>query len=366
MNYFFYFPLLFWFITAIRLFFNSLHVKVMYVFSLLLLVLLVGTRWFVAADFEGYYDIYEQVPFLVEFSVDSTKHIYGEIGYLFIISIFKTFGLHFSFFILVLSVLSIYLKYFFLSRFALGFFAFSIYLLVSFISVELIEVRWSISISFILLAYYYGFLYNKKLLSSLFFICSLLFHYYSILFIFIFLFLKFFKNNTIYYIIFCVSFLFAFYIYLNGFSIHATADSELYVIQRFFRYLSDPDSKVGLFSILKVLYFLSFYYFVTLLCRGVEAEDSEEKALLAFLMIYSIALLLSFVPVFYFRASAVADLFGLLMVFIAMSRLRSYASKIVLPVVFSFPFILWFMIDVSNSFVSSRIFDFSTSLKLII
>ena len=366
MNYFFYSPLLFWFIAAIRLFFNSFHVKFFYLVSLLLLVLIVGTRWFVAADFEGYYEIYEQVPLLSEFSVDSTKHIYGEIGYLFIISIFKTFGLHFSFFILVLSVLSICLKYFFLSRFAHGFFAFSIYLLVSFISVELIEVRWSVSIAFILLAYYHGFFHDKKYWPAVFFFFSVLFHYYSILFIIVFFMLRFFRNFSSYYVVFGGALLSAFYIYLNGFAVNASSESELYVLQRFFRYLNDPDSKVGIFSILKIIYFLLFYYFLRWLYRLNRPEDIEKKALLAFLLIYSIALFFSFVPVFYFRASAIADFFGLIMVFSVISRLRAKTSKIILPVVFSFPFLLWFMIDVSNSFISNRIFNFSSSLKLIL
>ncbi|KKO47845.1 hypothetical protein VT06_14730 [Arsukibacterium sp. MJ3] len=332
----------------------------------MILIFITGTRWFSDADFEGYFYIYQEVPLLESFNIESTRHIYGEIGYLFFVSLFKTLGLHFTVFVFSASVTSILLKYYFLSRFNLGYFAFSIYLLISFVSVEFIELRWSVSISFILLAYYYGLFHKRILLVLIFFIFSLMFHYYSVLFIALFFLLLVVRSSYFYFVAFYISLLAAFYIYINGFNFNANVDSDLYLIERFFRYLNDPDSKVGLFSILKVLYFLSFYHFMSWLGKSILFSATERIALFAFLLIYSVALCFSFVPVFYFRASAVGDLFGLVMIFIASGRIKNVSKRILLLFVFSIPFLLWFLIDISNSFDSERIFNYSSSIELII
>lgn len=366
MNYLFYFPLIFWFASILKLIVDSLFTKLMYAYMLFILVMVVGTRWFVAADFDGYFGIYNEIPLLVDFNFESTKQIYGEIGYLFIGSIFRSLDAHFTVFVFFTSLVSLIVKYFVISKFPYGFLAFSIYLLIAFISVELIEVRWSVSISFILLAYYFGLLLRQNSLATLFFLCSLAFHYYSILFIILYFVILFVKYTKVYYVLFSFSVVWAVYIYIFGFNFSFNADSELYVMERFFRYINDPDSKVGFFSILKAIYIMIFYHFVRWLSKSKGLHLLEQKLVSIFLLVYSVSLILSFVPVFYFRASIVADVFGLILVFTAVGHVRLYSDRITLLVAFSIPFLLWFLVDISNSFSADRIFSYSSSLELII
>lgn len=65
------------------------------------------------ADFWEYVDMFNETPFLNEFSIASTKNIHGEVGYLFLNSIIKTFGLGERFLFWFVGFLSVSLTLFY-------------------------------------------------------------------------------------------------------------------------------------------------------------------------------------------------------------------------------------------------------------
>ena len=94
------------------------------------------------------------------------------------------------------------------------------------------------------------------------------------------------------------------------------SDSDAYVISRTLRYLTDPASGLGVLSFVKLLAYPAAYATLSFCFdRERPSRGSLENFLFKLgLASISATLLLSFIPIFHFRAGVIADAVGLCLV----------------------------------------------------
>jgi hypothetical protein len=145
-----------------------------------------GFRWYAGADFANYVEIYNLVPFLLDFGLENTSHIHSEIGYKFLNSLFKSLSLASYFFFFFVASLSLYLKFrFYLKYSGNVYFCLAFYLALNFITFEFIQVRMGLAIAFLCVALHY-YLVNKQLKALLFILVASTIHTVSIVFLIVF------------------------------------------------------------------------------------------------------------------------------------------------------------------------------------
>ncbi|MEQ3511910.1 EpsG family protein [Pseudoalteromonas sp. BZB3] len=169
-------------------FFSSVTLNRSFQFLLLILVTLVsisffGLRWHSGADYAGYLMIYEYIPTLSSFSLSAVKDIHGELGFLFFSSFVKSLGTADYFYMFILSVISISLKsHFFFKESPLPVLSFSIYLLFLGMTFEFVQIRYALSITFIMLSIS-SLVKGDRYKSFLLFCLGVAFHYFSVIFV---------------------------------------------------------------------------------------------------------------------------------------------------------------------------------------
>ncbi|MFA0001679.1 EpsG family protein, partial [Vibrio lentus] len=134
---------------------------------LFFLLLFVGLRGDVDADYKNYLNMFNSVPnFQNGIDFDEYGNIHGEFLYLFFNSIFKFFNLTFSSFLLFVALLSFFLKYYVISQHVRNSnLSISLYLSFSYFLVEFVQIRWGLAISVGLLAIH--FLNERRYIKSI-------------------------------------------------------------------------------------------------------------------------------------------------------------------------------------------------------
>ena len=328
---------------------------------LLMITLISGTRYYSDIDYGPYIELFNDTPSFFNLSVTDFLILYGEPGYLVFTSLIKSLGFDFVAVTIVFSLFSVALKLYICSRLVSNYlFAFSLFLCLHFLTVEFIELRWALSSALVMTAIFCEFKKRRKYFLAFIFLASI-FHYFSMLFLCVMLFRFFTFRNSI--VIFCLSFLVALSYKIITPSVAYSVDSNVYIIRRLFRYLNDPESSVGLFSYLRILmYFavvISVYYFKDRF-SAFDINLAKYSSLLV-----SVALLISFVPLLYFRSMVVSDYFMLIVMTILIFKFKLiYRCLFIVALILLFS--TWNIIDVSNYEAAGYIFKYNSWLNFLI
>tara|TARA_R110001583_G_scaffold107898_1_gene256605 strand:- start:15273 stop:16373 length:1101 start_codon:yes stop_codon:yes gene_type:complete len=363
----YYIPIYITFISSFIFLLNDKKIEFVAIILITCFVALIsGMRLYSDIDFNGYIELYNHTPFLVDFNLSTVEHLYGELGYLFITSAIKSAGADFVVVTLLFSLLSIGLKSYFFFRFTdAACIGLSFYLCISFITVEFITLRWSIASSLIILGYYK--LYKGHFHTAfLFLLSSVLFHYFSIAFIALTLLMKI-NNFNLIKLGFVSAFVVGLLLKVGGQSFNLANDNSVYMVQTLFRYLNTPDSNVGLFSYLKALFIPLLYILYTLVKKGGAPMDYKIKFLAKWSFVFtSFAFLFASIPIFFFRISVISDLFSLALL-INIARLEKRIEiRYLLIFIISVFFSVWCFLDVNNNISGQRIFEYETWWSLYI
>lgn len=329
---------------------------------IIIIVVVCGGRYYSDTDYGPYVELFLDTPSIENLNFDDLQTLYGEPGYLIFSSLTKYFSLEFVFITLVFSFVSICVKTYVASRFVFNYsFVIAIYLCLHFITVEFIELRWSLS-SALVIAAIAMLHYNRwKSFFTLILIASL-FHYFSLLFIVVYLYRLLNIKQTLL-IFFCAFFASMSYkLMIYGF--YFDVDSNIYMLRRLFRYINDPQSSVGLFSFLRIILYVGFYamfnrYNYSNKCSGFEVDLDK-----LFILIISCALFLSIIPLLYFRTMVVADFYAITYIVLMINKLK-ILDRVGLYFILLILFCLWNLLDVLNYFAAGYIFEYSTWFRFI-
>lgn len=329
--------------------------------------LLVGLRWYAEVDFRGYVEMFEQTPLLDAFTPEAIAPLYGEPGYLFLSSIFKTLGLGFPLLVLLCALLSIALKATVVRGMAHNAgLALCLYLCFHFVTIEFIQMRWAVATSLIALAFYYQYM-GRIWIALVMMLLATGFHYFSALY-FVVMILVAGRGHRRYYALLVLSALFPLVLDPSVFERFISEGSEIYVVKRIVRYLLDPQSQVGLFSYAKMLmYPVVIAFFHTLMPRDVWKKDRLLDFLfkLAFITL-AISLASTVVPIFHYRAVVVADFFALMLLLHAARIALPHTARVAFCSGLGILAALWYSLDVMNYINADRLYEFRTWLYAVV
>ena len=327
------------------------------------IILIAGLRWYSDVDYEPYSDMYDDNPMLSEFNRESITPLYGEAGYLFISAIFKTLGSRFFLLAFACSVCSLLLKSTVVRKLSgQASFAMCLYLCLHFITIEFIQMRWAVATALLSLGFCFQYLQKYKT-AVLCFALAPAFSYFSFLFWIVALLVTL-KGYKRFYLLFGASLLGALLLkidYLRGFLV---SDSDIYLLTRLTRYASDPDSHIGLFSLVK----LGMYPAIYILCVRYNPSYSwktDKLNLFLFKLSFislSAALLMTFLPILHARATVIADFFSIVWVLNAMDKALNGEARSVSFGVLSALFGTWYLEDLLNNIESGYLSEYHTWL----
>lgn len=320
-----------------------------------------GTNYNSVADYASYVDIYNTTPVIFNFSDVSRQ--YGEIGFLFIISIFKSFGAPFVLFALFCSFLSIYIKSYFIFKFVKrSVYVLALYLCLYLILVEFIVIRWSVAASFVLLGYYYKYKSNTKL-SILSFAFSLCFHYFSLLFILLSFFIPIKWSWSRYVLLISLSLLFG--IFANNIILFAANLYPVGSLGRLAYYISNPDTKIGLFSFLKITMYLILIFFYAYKKSKCKVDFSSDFLMKCAFLSLSAAIIFANIPVLFSRTMVLGDIFAILVIVKMIEADSSRAFNRLMLIVLGVVYMAWCLMDVINSINSDRVTEYSSWIEFL-
>jgi|GEM_PF-3990289 len=322
--------------------------------------LFAGLRYFADADYSNYSFIFDSTPLISDFNANTIAGLHGEVGFLLVLSLFKSAGLDYFIFVLLSAFVSLWGKIYFYKKIvgtaSLGV---CLYFCLHFINIEFITIRWALATSFILLGFYCK--YNKSYyLSALFFFFAICFHYYSILYILLAIIpLQKFKVNF-YFKLFLVVVSISLIQKLFGFSfVISTLNSPFYIVARIIRYLTFVESQVGIISILRVFMYviLIYYYFYT------EKELFSDKTTYFFYTLSMLTLTISVMflslPIFFFRSIVLADLISIALILRLSVKSRRYIQiNAMISYGLTFVLMLWCAIDIDKKLTSQTISEY--------
>lgn len=324
------------------------------------MVIIVGLRYFSDIDYEPYYDLYVTTPSLFSINLKELSALYGEPGYLLISAFFKSLGMGFVSVALVSVIIAFYLKIKVLSGITSQYIlAFALYLTIHFITIEFIQLRWAVASGFIVVALY-NILKGKMRSALIMIMLATSFHYFSLIFL-LFLFFRKFSYKTVN-VIFLFAFASAMFYKTFGFSFIYMADTNIYIIKRFLRYLNDPESSVGFFSFSRLI----LYYITFMVLRKSMREYDEYYYCLEkmSLLLLAIPLILSFIPLMYFRAVNIADFFCIATIIYQLDKYKNGYTLLYL-IGLSMLFCTWNVMDVYNNHNAGYIFEYKNWLETI-
>lgn len=333
----------------------------------LVIILISGLRWYSDIDYEPYVEMYNENPFLSEFSQDSIKDLYGEPGYLFLSSIFKTLGSEFFVLALACAFFSILLKSIVVYKLSKqASLAICLYFCLHFITIEFIQIRWAVATSLISLGFYYQYLQKNKV-AFLCFILSLGIHYFSALFLIVSILLTV-NGYRKFYWLFFVSLFFALFFQVDYLQSIIINDSDIYVIKRIARYSTDPESQIGFFSYVKIIMYPVIYTACVLL-KPSYPWKTDKLDLFLFKLSFvslSVTLLVTFIPLLHFRATVIADFFSIILILNVVSKVSSRETRIAIFFILGSLYSTWYLIDFSNYINADRLYEYKTWLTTLI
>lgn len=353
-------PILLLYISVLLLSNRKLQNIVSFV-TVLLITAVSGTRYYSDIDYRAYIDLFNETPILADLTLTDILILYGEPGYLIFTSLVKSIGFDFVAVTILFSMVSISIKLHVCARLVRNYFiAFSLFLCLHFVTVEFIELRWALSSALVMLAIFFEFK-NKRKLFLIYITLAIIFHYFSLLFLCVpFFRIISFRKGVL---VFFLSFLIALSYKVTSPSLSYSVDSEIYIIRRLFRYLNDPDSSVGLFSYLRIFMYLIFIHTVYLFRERFTAFDIELAKYSSLLI--SLSLIISFVPLLYFRSMVISDFFMILVMINVIFKFR-LVYRCFFIVGLSILFSIWNVIDVSNYQAAGYIFEYKSWFSFLI
>ncbi|WP_434931431.1 EpsG family protein [Shewanella sp. HL-SH5] len=356
----YYAPIIFVLVSLVFLFVRARGVNLLLSTILVLFVTFItGSNYYAVSDYDNYIELYNSIPDISVFKFSDLKYYYGEIGFVYLVSLLKYFSIPFVAFTLVLSFISIALKSYFYAEFNKNaFYSISMYLCLYFILVEFIVIRWSVAVAFILVGY--CFIFSKKYIYGMFFLlCSSVFHYFSLMFIVLSLFINRFFSFRLYLVsILSVTFVSSL-LSLLDLSFISSFDTNISTTIAF--YVLEKDTEIGLISRAKVF----IYAVIILFYLGFKSRDYIDKSsrfLINSSMIFIFFSILFFeFPALFQRATVITDVFCIAtLVRIAECKLKgNIVSLFYILLSFALVFILWSFIDVNNSY-NIRVWDYES------
>ncbi len=327
------------------------------------IVFIVGLRWYSDADYEPYADLYNDTPVLSQFNQESITPLYGEAGYLFTSAVFKTLGSGFFLLAFACALSSMFLKSTVVRKLSgQASLAVCLYLCLHFITIEFIQMRWAVATGLLSLGFCFQYVQKYKA-ALLCFVLPLAFSYFSVVFWVVALLVNL-KGYKRFYVLFFVSLLAALLLkidYLRGLLI---SDSDIYVLTRITRYVSDPDSHIGLVSLAKLVMYPAIYT----LCvwyRPSYPWRTDRLNLFLFKLSFvalSVTLFVTFLPILHARATVIADFFSIIWILNAMDKALDRDARLVSFGVLSALFGAWYLIDLSNQIHAGYLHSYHTWL----
>lgn len=326
-----------------------------------------GLRWESDVDHPGYAEMYEETPDLASFSPDSIRELHGEPGYLLVSSALKALGVEFYALSFLCALFALGAKAFVANRFTSGgSLAFCLYLCTHFITIEFIQIRWAVASALIGLAFWNQ--YTRRLgMAALYLALAVAFHYFAAVFVLVALLVELRSDRLFYVIVLMMSVTGALLAWDWPLGVVAPElpESDVYVLERATRYLSDPLSHVGVLSYLRLAAFPVLYFLVN---AWYQTGTDEVVAFLrraAFASI-GVTLLVSFVPLMHFRAVAVADVFSLLLVVRLLERRVPAFERATALAVFTGLYAIWYVMDVRNYVTADLLYEYKSWLRFVI
>lgn len=243
-------------------------------------------------------------------------------------------------------------------------FVIALYLCVSFITIEFIQMRWAMATGVLTIAYYSLHLGRRKT-AILFFAVAISFHYFSIMFVLLSYVTKV-SGYYRYFLFLILALLVAIAMKLSGFSLFFDTESQYYIVRRFLRYLNDPESNIGAFSFLKIVFYAATVF--ALVKLNDEGEAIKEDKIFEFLFrsafgFLGAALVISFVPLFFFRAMVMADLFSIMLIGYLLTKNRALDVKTVVACTIAVLFSTWCYLDVLHFESAGRILPYTSWMR---
>lgn len=311
-----------------------------------------GFRYYSDTDYIPYVEIFNSLPVLFDFTMEVAKETYGEVGFLLLNSLVKTLDMPFFVVTFLAASFSITAKAYFAFKYSSSaFIILTLYFCLHFVTTEFSELRWSIATGFVLLGYN-SFIKGKITIAVALFMAAISFHYSAMIAIFILLGLLI-KNRRFWLCVFFASLIIAIAFKKYPLQIYLNFGVDLYAFERLQRYLNDPSSNVGFFSIMKVsLYPLAYLILGRLIPKsGSDVSIYSSHALLERLsLIYiSTALILSFVPIFFLRLAPLVDFLSILVLISYIDRIPSCTVRVYLKLICTILFGTWYCISLSKS-----------------
>ncbi|HFQ4975259.1 TPA: EpsG family protein [Vibrio vulnificus] len=355
----YYFPLILIFLSYCILFSNKKEVNILFYFFLgTVIIILCGFRVNSDVDYGPYIGLFNETPKLTSLTREILSQLYGEVGYLYFTSVVKEIGLSFVAVTITFSTFSVITKMYFIRKFCRQNYAaitFSLYLCFCFITVEFIELRWSLASGLTALSIYYS-LQNYYFRNLIFVAIAGLFHYFSLAFIFVFALRIVSLKQSI--LIFISCFVIALFYKFFSIDFFIAIESELFIVTRFLRYVNEIESSLGLFSYLKCLmYFAVFLIFIKLF----SLSDQEEKMIKTSLVLLSFSLFISFVPLLFYRSMVISDLVNIttMLMLLGNSHFKK-SEELLICTIFTLLFATWFYFDVTNYIEADRIYNYKS------
>lgn len=362
----YYFVLLFlpmaYFVSIAR---SSQSNRMLLIGAMLTATIISGMRWASDVDHPDYVEMFLNNPDLANFNSDSIRALHGEPGYLLVSALFKSIGLNFVALSVICAIFSLAAKALIAYRFSPNSaLVFCLYLCIHFITIEFIQIRWAVATGLIAVALYYQFK-DKFVIAALLFGVAIFFHYFSIVFVMVFVAARI-KREIHFNLAIGVASLVGIALAATGFALSESYGSEIYVIRRAFRYLFDPQSGVGVLSYAKLAMFPIAYYYLAKFSKQVPEDASIIFLRRVAFSSLALTLLLSFVPLMHFRAVVIADLFSLILIVRMTDILKSKFDKAIILIIFSALYAIWYVIDVANYIAADRLYEYKTWLQLYI
>ena len=315
-------------------------------------IFIAGFRYYSDTDYIPYVEIFNSLPVLYDFTMEVAKETYGEIGFLLLNSLIKTLEMPFFVVTVLAAFFSISAKAYFSFKYSSSaFIVLALYFCLHFITTEFSELRWSIATGFILLGYN-SFLKKNITTAIVFFVAAVSFHYSAMIAVFVLLGLMV-ASNRFWLCVFFASLVVAIIFKSYPFQVYLDLGVDLYVLERLQRYLNDPSSNVGFFSILKVsLYPLAYCVlgrFISKSGPDVAMHFSHELLERLSLIYISTALVFSFVPIFFLRLAPLVDYLSILVLVSYIDRVSSHVVRVYLKLGCTIFFGAWYYIALSKS-----------------
>jgi hypothetical protein len=322
-----------------------------------------GLRWASDVDHLDYADMFAETPDLANFNQESIWDLHGEPGYLLASAILKSLGMDFVVLSVACAVFAVGAKAWVASRFSpSASLAFCLYLCIHFVTIEFIQIRWAVASALVALAVYHQ-LHRRMFATATLLALAISFHYFAAMFVLVCLLAEV-RKGSLFYVAVVLASLLGLALVLEVPVVPEAFDSDVYVIKRTFRYLTDPLSDVGLLSYAKLAMFPLVY---ALLAKRypVIAQDPVTCFLqrIAFASIAA-TLLISFVPLMHFRAVVLADFFALLLLVRMLDRRVELIERLVILSVFCALYAVWFVLDIGNYVAAGRLYEYRSWLRL--